>query len=137
MNAVALIVRCLLNDIGVTDLVEHEVYPIAAPQGFTAPHCVVTLLHEDADVTLNGHRAGFLARVSVQCMARNAPAAINIGEAVKAALTLINDPVYSAAVPPVEVGTVTCWKEGTDITDYTADRSIFRRVLDFRVRWTP
>ena len=137
MNAIALTVRCLLNDSGVTGIVGTDVFPVAAPQNYIAPHCVVTLLHEDGDVTLNGHRAGFFARVSVQCMAPSAPEAITMGEAVKAALTLINEPVFSAAVPPVEIGTVTCWKEGTDITDYTPYRSIYRRVLDMRLRWTP
>jgi len=137
MNAVALMVRCLLNDMDVTDLVEAEVYPVAAPQGFTAPYIVVNVLHEDGDVTLNGHKAGFFARVSVHCIARNAPSAIHLGEAVKAALTLINEPVLSGGTPPEPIGTVTCWKEGTDVTDYTPDHTVFRRIIDFRVRWTP
>lgn len=137
MNAVALIVQCLLNDSGVSDIVGTDVFPVVAPQKHIVPHCVVSLIHEDGDVTLNGHGAGFFARVSVECKAPSVPQAVNMGEAVKAALTLINEPVFSSAVPPVEIGTVTCWKEGTDITDYTPDRSIYRRVLDFRVRWTP
>lgn len=136
MNAVTLVVRRLLADAGVAALVDTEVFPVLAPQGFAAPHIVVSLVHEDADVVLEGHRNGFFSRVSVQCKAADVSAAIDIGEAVKSALAIVNEPVYSGATPPVEIGTITCWKEGTDITDYGDDRSVFRRLLDYRVRWT-
>ncbi|HEY4200047.1 MAG TPA: DUF3168 domain-containing protein [Devosiaceae bacterium] len=137
MSALTIGVRLLLADAGIVAKVGSSVYPITAPQGAEGPYIVVGLVHEEQDFLLAGASGCFFSRVEIQCVASTGPEADAIGEAVKACMTtVLNATVMSGGDNPVEIGTATAWKEGTDLLDFTDDRAVFRRLLDYRLHWT-
>lgn len=132
MSALAIVIRVLTDD----DSVSAPAYPIVAPAGSTLPNIVVSMIHEDQDVVLAGQREGYEAGVSIACHDATAGAADRLGEAVKSALgSIIEQTINDSTSTAFAVATI--WKDGTDLTDYADDLSVFRRVIDFAVRWRP
>lgn len=137
MSAVALATQLLLQDSGVSSRVGDAVFPGEAPQDQALPYIVTRLVSESSNYVLTGTTGAFDARVEVSCHARSFGACDALGEAVKVALSdVLNQPVtYGDDSPPDYMGTVTMWKTATDMSDVSPDRKVFRRVMDFRVRW--
>lgn len=138
MTALQILLRLLLDDSGVTQIVGDRVFPVLRPQGTDMPAIAVSSLHEDQDVTLSGHRQAFTNRVSVECFAADVATADGLGEAVKSALEVAHiELLDDDASPPDVVARVDfIVKDGADILDFSEDRRVFRRVIDFRMRWT-
>lgn len=135
-SALDLLIRVLSDNSDVAAIVGTRIFGIVAPQTKAMPYIVCSLIYEDQDVTLEGHQDGYDSRVSVECVASSVTNAVELGETVKSALSIAHHPVLSDDIPAEELGRVTLFKEGTDVTDYTQDRSTFRRFVDFRMRWT-
>lgn len=134
MSAIRIALRLLLANDRITELVGQSVFPVAAPQEVGRPYVAVSLVFEEQDTVLAGHRDGYTSRVSFACVADAVQVADAIGEAVKAAMAeVINVEVLYDAGDLVAF--VTAWKEGTDLIDFTDDRKIFRRIIDYRMRW--
>ncbi len=136
MSATAIAVRLLLADEDLNLAVSGRVYPVTAPQAKTLPYVVASLVYEAQDRVLQGQRDGYSSRVSVHCVADKPEAADRLGELVKQALScVIHQTVSDGASQPMAVATVL--KDGTDLLDFNDDRTVFRRLLDYSIRWTP
>lgn len=114
---------------------EAEAYPLVAPQNALLPFITVTQVHEGQQMLIDGATDMFQSRLSIACHARSAAGADGLAESVKAALDYVANREVVTGSPAAPVGRVTVWKEGTDVSDYSDDRSVFRRTLDFRLRW--
>lgn len=135
MSATQIAIHLLLDDPSVVNLVGDRVFPVAAPQVENQPYIAVSLVWEEQESVLAAHRDTFISRVSFACVANSLALADTIGEAVKGAMTdVVNVAVLNATGE--SIGDATAWKDGTDMTDFTDDRSVFRRLLDFRLRWS-
>jgi hypothetical protein len=131
MSALAVVIHLL----GADQTIGAEAYPVVIPERAALPCIVVNLIAEDQNVVLNGSQNSYASRVSVACHAGTATAANALGEAVKSCLGgVINAAVDIGESPALEIG-ATILKAGTDLTDYSDDRTVFRRILDFNVRW--
>lgn len=136
MSATAIAVRLLLANDDLNTAVSSRVYPVVAPQSKALPYVVVSLVYESQDVVLEGQRDGYSSRVSVHCIAEKPEAADRLGELVKRALSsVIHQTVADGASQPMAVATVL--KDGTDLLDFNDDRTVFRRLLDYSIRWIP
>lgn len=137
MNALTILRRLLIEDSDVAAAVDTRVYPVSRTQSDPLPALVIHSVYEDQDIVLAGARQGFENRMSVECIAGSAGAAHDLGEAVKSALQcIIHQPLYSDDSPPVLEAVATIWKEGSDSSDFTEEPRVFRRIVDFRMRWT-
>lgn len=97
---------------------------------------ILDLIYEEQDLLLVGHRDGFVSRVSIAALADSFGAADRIGEAVKLAMgAVINRPVRDAGGHAL--GTASAFKDGADVLDHTPDRTRYRRIIDYKLRWTP
>lgn len=133
MAAMFITAQALLANAGVTALVGTKVHPINAPQDEPPPQIVVQLVSEADGQRLEGPDLWFDSRVSVECRAQTATAAVKIGEAVKTALQGIRRQTIAGRQ-------ASFFKEETDVSDYSeasagSPTPIYRRVLDFRCRW--
>lgn len=136
MSATAIAVRLLLADEDLAAAVSNRVYPVVAPQEKSFPYIVAGLAYEDQDVVLEGQRDGYSSRIAIHCVAADAPAADRLGEAVKQALaSIINQTVTDADGAPFAVATAL--KQGTDLIDFNEARTVFRRLIDYSIRWVP
>lgn len=106
-----------------------RVYPIDLPQGASQPCLVVNLISGYDEHMLTGAGKYYRSRVSVECMATTPESVMALGDAVMAAL---EDNVN--ATIGTYVGVTTQFAD-LDRTDYADDRTTYRRVLDFFVRW--
>lgn len=137
MSATTLAIQLLLQDATVAGLVAGAVLPVEAPQDQALPYVVVRVLSEDAGYVIAGDTGAFDNRVEVACHGRTFAQSDAIGEAVKAALiNNVNRAVsYGDGSPPDVIGIATTWKAPGDVSDFSRDRSVFRRIMDFRLRW--
>jgi hypothetical protein len=134
MSATGLIIQMLCQDPDVADLASNAVYPVIAPQDALTPYITVRVIAEEAEYVLAGANGSFDSRIEVACHHRTFALVDALGEAVKGALVCnIERDVEDA--DGNALGTVTTWKAGTDISDVSDDRKVFRRLMDFRGRW--
>jgi hypothetical protein len=105
------------------------VYPIALPQIAGLPCVLVSVIHEDQDLVIGGAVGAFTARVSLACHAATPAGVDTLAEAIKASLENVLHHQLD------DGSEVTFWKEGTDVPDYSDDRTVFRRIFDWRMRW--
>lgn len=138
MSAMSLVSQVLEADATVMAEV-NAVFAIRAKQGAALPYLVLGLVSEDEWLrALAGAGGQWEARVSVACHAVTALQADHIAEVVKAALgDLLNHDVLSGDSPAVRLGTVETWMSGASVFDWSDDHSVFRRIVDFGVRWRP
>ncbi len=136
MSATELTMRLLRADIGVVGYCSDRVYPGRSPQGGEIPNIVVSLISEEQETILAGHQDAYVSRVSIACHGQYYNIADAIGEQVKEAMALaIHKPVFNDESPAEEIATVTAWKATTDLVDHDEERTIFRRIMDYRIRW--
>lgn len=136
MSALRITIAALLAAPGVSAAVGARVYPFIAPQGSAWPHIIVGLVSEDDEQMLSGAGLFFDARVEVACIATSATAADALGEAVKVALQDVTNQAFDdGELPPGFSAVATILKDGADVSDYSDDLTVFRRIMDFRVRW--
>ncbi len=109
------------------------VYPVVAPQTAELPFVVTTLVHEAQDFVIEGANHAFFARIQIAAHGDSPAKADELAEIVKEVLEItVNRTVSEAGIPWAGA---TFWKEGTDLHDYSDDRSVFRRITDWRLRW--
>lgn len=119
-----------------TSAVTAPVYMVVAPQTADLPFIVLTLIHESQDIVLDGANPGFFSRITVACHGSTPAAAEVIAEEVKGILeATVNLMLTDGSSPPVQWAGATFFKEGTDLHDYSDDRTVFRRIMDWRLRW--
>jgi hypothetical protein len=128
-DAVALTIQQLLDDAGVQAALGDRIDASVAPEDATFPYAVVYLVGQAEDLLVNASSSWPESRVSVQICTRSAGSALSIGETVIAAL---RDKINVAPVTGYEA---TFRKGGSDVTDYSDDRTVHRRIIDFYIRW--
>ncbi|AZO29424.1 DUF3168 domain-containing protein [Mesorhizobium sp. M1B.F.Ca.ET.045.04.1.1] len=105
------------------------IYPIDLPQGASAPCLVVNIVSGFDEQMLDGAGKYYRHRVTVECNAYTADEAMALGDAVMSALQEnINATIGSFS------GVTTQFAD-LDRTDTSDDRSTYRRLLDFFIRW--
>jgi hypothetical protein len=129
LSALTIVNTTLLDAPGVTSLVGTKVYPVVSPAQTAPPVIVVNRVSGDDDAMLSGAMRYYRNRMQVDCIAVTAKSAEQIGEAV---LDALNGVVKATIAGCMDVDILFA---STDQTDFADDRSIFRRLLQFNVRW--
>lgn len=134
-SALRLIRQVLVADANVM-AEANAVFAIKAKQGSAPPFIVIDLVSEEEFLrALAGGSGQYEARVAVACHSKSASGADAMAETVKAAIgDLLNYPVIEAGIP---LGTVETWMAGASTFDWSEDGTIYRRIVDFGVRWKP
>jgi hypothetical protein len=131
MNALQIVTRSL-------QAAGYQTYAIAAEQGADpgTPFIVVSLVSERSNSRLEDAAGQYEALVSIACHAAGPAALIDFSEEVKADLERITLGAYDDGnVPPTNAVGFSFHKAEADVTDFSDNLSIFRRVMDFRVLW--
>jgi hypothetical protein len=128
MSALSIVIQLLKTEL------PSPVYPLVVPQTAALPFVVVSVIHEAQDIVLEGANPAFVARLSIACHGADAAGMDAVGEQVKGILeTVVNRTLIDTSGQPTAGATF--WKEGSDISDFSEDRSVFRRIMDWRMRW--
>jgi hypothetical protein len=136
MSAQNIAIAALMTDEAVRAAVDRRIYAVEAPQRTVRPYLIVRLLSDSDQYILEGAGHWRISRVEVQCIADSATDADQLGEMVSAALGDLNNSVFTyPADSPEMTFTATSEKAGGDYCDSSADRSVFRRISDFRINW--
>jgi predicted RNA-binding protein Jag len=112
----------------VTSVVGDRIYPLRAPQLSPDGYIIVTQVQEFDPQLLASASEYPQTRIQVECITVNARDVIPLGEKVKKALQNITNQAVGS-------WTATVHKIGVDFTDYSDDRQVCRRVMEFAVRW--
>ena len=105
------------------------IYPISLPQTAAPPCVLVNIVSGQDEHMLTGAGKLYLHRVSVECLATTAAGVMALGDAVMAAL----EDNANATIGSF-TGVSTQWAD-IDRTDLSDDRTVYRRTLDFFIRW--
>lgn len=137
MSALTIVTRLLLNASPVTAVVGDKVRSYGAEQGLTTPFLVLNLAGGDDEQMLDGAGKYRAQRVSIEAISGNRAQANSLGDLIIDALgDVVKETVFGAGSPaPVIAVDVDVFEAGADLTDSSDDRSTFRRVIDFSVRW--
>lgn len=136
MSALAIAVTRLMDIGAISAVVGSGIFPVATPQGQPAPYYLINLVDEPDEQMLAGAGGYYNSRIQIDCIGSSAAQANKMAELLKA-----NFPCVKAAIqldnesPPNTARDVDISKADTDYTDAADDRSVFRRVLDFYIRW--
>lgn len=128
MSAVDITTKALLADGPVTAITSTRVNPGMFPQGGTYPAIAVHLIAEADEYLMAGAGQYYESRVSIECVATSYTVCATLATAVIAAL-------QDQHLAALAGRTATFFKETTDVTDYTDETEVHRRIMDFRVRW--
>lgn len=108
-----------------------RIYPIMFPQNAALPCVVVNITSGRDEHMLTGAGGYYQQRVTVECLAESASAAMTLGDKVRSALeSNVNATIGSFT------GVSTQFAD-FERTDYSDDRSTYRRSLDFFIRFRP
>jgi hypothetical protein len=135
MTALTILRTILLDATAVSAIVGERVFAVMRPQDSSLPAILISSVYEEQDSVLAGHRSGFTNRMEVQCLAASIADADALAEVVKTALEVVNLDVVTGSPPEVEAVVQYVAKEGTDIFDYTEEPAVYRRAMDFSMRW--
>lgn len=128
MSALAIVINLLVANGDVAGATGGRIYPLVAPQGKPLPFVTVSVVAEEDSQMLEGAGRFYDALVSVAGHAASAADADELAEAIKTAIEDVTNEV-------VDEKTATVLKAGADVMDHSDDRSIYRRTVDYRVRW--
>lgn len=106
-----------------------RIYPIVFPQTASLPCLVANVVSGYDEHMLDGAGKYYRNRISIECLAASAEEVIALGDAVMSAL---QDNVN--ATIGAFTGVTTQFAD-LDRTDYSDDRTTYRRTLDFFIRW--
>lgn len=138
MSALSIITAVLLQDEDFVAIAGTNVRSFGAEQALAAPFTVLNIVSGNDASMLSGAGRYFDTRVSVECTSLSGSLTNRMGEAAIAALgDIVKQNVWSSGGSPSTLIAVDVDIEmaGSDITDTSDDRSTFRRVIDFAVRW--
>lgn len=127
MNAITIVVNKLKATSAVTSKVP-QIFPIDWPQGAQPPVIVVNLVGDSEHQLLDGGSGYYESRVRVETMGAVATETSTANDAVRDALRSLVKATVGAAVD-VDIAYLT----GT--SDKSDDRSTYRFISDFSVRW--
>lgn len=129
MSAIQLAVDALKLNQAVTSITSlSRIFPLASPQGVTLPHVIVHIASGGDDQLLTGAAKLYRSRIQCDCIAPSATVAEQLGNAVRGALEERKSN-YPAKLRD-------CFVDGVDGSDYSDDRTSFRRYLGFHIHWS-
>lgn len=130
MSALSIVRTKLAATAAVTALVSNRIYPIIFPQEAVLP-CIVLNIISGADIAahLAGQGGYYRHRIRTEMLDDDASDLDSLSDAVLAAL---NGVIKATIANCVDVDILF---GGLDMTDYSDDRTTFRRLLDFDVTW--
>lgn len=133
ISALDLVRLVLLANSDITAAVE-GVHQVEAPQGAPFPYLVLGHVSEgEWGRSLSEAVTQWETRISISVFAKTGKEASDISELVKDRFgDLLNRQVMDGTTP---AGWIDTWLEFSGVFDTSPDRSVFRRVQDFRVRW--
>jgi hypothetical protein len=113
------------------------VFMVRAKQGTPPPFIVLDLVGESEFLrNLAGSGGQWDSRVSVACHAARAADADAMAETIKSAIGDLNEyPVGDGGSPEAVLATVQTWMASASVFDGSEDGSVFRRLVDYGVRW--
>lgn len=127
-----MIVSALLNaDTAVKAIVTNRNYPLELPERAAPPCNLLMLVGGRDDQLLSGAARYYEGRIRIESIAVDQTAAMNLGTAVRTALESIVKQTVAGATD------VDVWFDNFDTADRADDRSTFRRIQDFGVRYKP
>lgn len=130
MSALKIAVTKLAATSAVTDITTAVgIYPITMPQAAVPPCLIVNVVSGQDEHMLTGAGKYYRHRVSVECLATTALGAEALGAAV---MTALQD--NANATIGSFTGVATQFAD-SDRTDFSDDRSVYRRTVDFFIRW--
>ena len=130
MSALQIAIDKLVATSAVTDITTTAgIYPEEMPQGASPPCVVVNVVSGQDEHMLTGAGRYYRHRVTIDCIAADPLVAQQLGDAVMGAL----DNNVNATIG--DFTGVSTYFADTDLTDSANDRSAFRRVVDFFIRW--
>jgi hypothetical protein len=113
-----------------------DIYVGEAPQNKTAPYVVANLVSEPDEEMLAGAGGYVQSRVQINCVALNMADANDMGEVLKRSFPCVKATIDFGDASPEEIAVdVDIMKTETDFTDAADDRTSFRRVTDYYIRW--
>lgn len=126
MNPLVATIQALLSSPAITDICEDRIHPVLEEIGTVRPNIVVYVVNVREGYNLDGPHEYPESRVSVEVRAADAPTMDRLGDAVWR--------VLSGADMNLGSTNAVFFKEGSDVQDISPDFSVFRRIIDFRVR---
>lgn len=131
MSTLKVVIAALKTaDYDVVDIVgENGIHAIAAPQEAAKPYLVVNMVGEPDIEMVAGPARYYEGRIQIDCVAADRLVAVDLGQAVKNQIGGIVKASIAGA------SDVDIYADGVDMTDVSDDRSSFRRVIGFYVRW--
>lgn len=138
MSAIDIVRRLLLADPNVMAKSD-AVFVVRAKQGVRPPFILLDLVGEHEFLRdLAGSGGQWESLVSVACHATEAADANAMAETVKLAIGDLNEhQVTDGGSPATVLATVQTWMASASIFDWSEDGSVFRRLVDYGIRWRP
>lgn len=134
MSAVIIVGKLLFADPAVTNNI--DIAMMRQPMRRT--FIIISHVYEGQEYLLSGAVEWYETRVSVAIHADNAIACNKQAEAVNACLAYVaHQRVEDDESPPGGWKDVCIYKAGVDVLDYDDARTIYRRIIDYTVRWKP
>lgn len=131
MSAIRIVERLLKADSAVTNNIEL----VAMTQPTQPPFIVISHVAESQDSFIHTAVDHFETRVSVEIMAASAIECDRQSEAVKRCLGYV---IHQRVGTGINSWIDVCIrKAGGDTLDYNDERTVYRRTIDFYVRWKP
>lgn len=131
MSAIQIVTKALAAAAGVTGITTAGgIYPIDLPQNAKAPPVVLVNLDSGEDTYLiNGPGEYYRQRVEVVCLGSTSHDATRLGNAVLSVLKAMINATLPGYVD------ISIMQGETDVTDRSDDRTLYRRIIHFIVRW--
>lgn len=126
-DPISITVQALLGSGDIREIVQDRIEPEEAPQDGKLPDIVVNSVDDKDEYLLQGSAEYPRARVQIQCRAKQHSEALALRRLVIARLKNLRGTFAGAHA--------TFFKLDTDTGDAAQDWSVYRRILDFEVRY--
>lgn len=132
MSGLAIVLNRLQGNLPLRELVpSSKIYGVVVPQNVEPPFIVISQASGYDHVTLLGQGEYPRDRIQIESVGADYNQVFEIGNGVKNALRNIIKQRFTL----LRVKDVDITYTGLDITDYTDNREMVSRIMDFHVRW--
>ena len=128
MSSLLIVITKIKATSAITDVVGNDIYTVAAPQNGALPNIIINRTSLMDEQMLGGAAGIYGARIQVDINHTSAALAETLGDLVGAALESIVKETISGF-------TVDSMRDGVDFHDFNDNRTVFRRVMGFKVTY--
>jgi hypothetical protein len=127
----------MLASPAITAVVGQQIWLSRAKQGAIQPYILIHKPGQVNEQLLSGDAGYPESRVSIECVGKSAAETENLGNTVFDVLKQVANAIVDDGQSPTSVigRDVTITTSDFDVDDYSDDRSAYRRIIDFYVRW--